>query len=85
MNAIPRTVALELCRQIRQAQIAKWYSWFLAPCSACALLSNGDPEQRFVTAESGYRGCALVNARYADLQNLPLPAMLFDSGAAGDD
>ena len=58
-------VALQLCAEIRQDNRNKWYSFTRWQCWGCFKFSKGDREKMCISRKPGYRGCYLVNARYA--------------------
>jgi hypothetical protein len=65
VNAIPKETALALCAEIRQQYLGKWYTLAGMQCWGCTTFSQGDPAKMCVSNDPGYRGCNLVNARYA--------------------
>ena len=65
MDAIPRDTAFQLCAEIRQQYRGKWYTLAGMQCAGCSFFSKGDPAKMCVSSRPDYRGCNLVNARYA--------------------
>jgi hypothetical protein len=65
MDAIPREVALQLCAEIRQGDRAKWYSFARLQCWGCTTFAKGNPDKMCLSSQEGYRGCSLINKRYA--------------------
>ena len=63
-NAIPKEVALQLCSEIRQEVLGKWYTMAGMQCRGCMTFSKGDLAKLCISNRPDYRGCALVNARY---------------------
>jgi len=61
---IPREVAVQLCTEIRQQYRGKWWTLTGMWCMGCTLASKGDLTKMCFSNAPGYRGCALVNARY---------------------
>jgi hypothetical protein len=66
INAIPKELALRLCREIREEQRGKWYSWTAWWCRGCETASKGDPAKMCFSNHPEYRGCLQVNRRYDD-------------------
>ncbi|MFC2016357.1 hypothetical protein ACFLUF_01445 [Chloroflexota bacterium] len=67
METIRREVALLICDAIRLRNKGKWYTLAGLQCWGCTKLSKGDPAKRCLSNREGYRGCKLVNKRYAQL------------------
>lgn len=67
MNAIPRDAALLICAAIRRESYGKWYTFTGLQCWGCMRFSKGDPAKMYLSKRLGYRGCKLVNKRYAQL------------------
>jgi hypothetical protein len=65
MGAIPREVALQLCAEIRDESHGKWYSSTHLQCRACTTFTKGNPDKLCLSSQEGYRGCYLINKRYA--------------------
>jgi hypothetical protein len=65
MEAIPRETALQLCAEIRQENRGKWYRFAHIQCWGCTTYAKGDPDKLCLNSQEGYRGCNLVNKRYA--------------------
>lgn len=70
MNTIRRDVALLLCIAIRQENRGKWYTIAGLQCWGCLRFSKGDPAKMCLSRREGYRGCNLVNKRYAILSGM---------------
>lgn len=66
-DAIPKDVALQLCKEIQDEKGGKWFT----QCWGCLKFSKGDPAKICVSSRLDYRGCNLVNARY----DKPRPAL----------
>ncbi|MBI2862907.1 MAG: hypothetical protein HYX89_08800 [Chloroflexi bacterium] len=65
MNAIPKDLALQLCAEIREENWGERYSFAGLQCWGCTTFAKGDPAKMCLSRRPGYRGCYLVNARYA--------------------
>ena len=65
MNAIPKDMALQLCAEIRQAYLGKWYTLAGLQCWGCTTFSKGNTTKMCVSSRPDFRGCNLVNARHA--------------------
>ena len=65
MEAIPKDVAWRICVQIREQNRNKWYSPARWQCWGCVKFSKGVQEKMCLSSKPGYRGCNLVNGRYA--------------------
>jgi len=63
-HAIPKDVALKLCKQISKENKRKWYSLAGWRCKGCVKWSRGDERMLYFNVRRGLDGCALVNARY---------------------
>lgn len=63
-GGIPREVALRLCGEIRQEGRAQWFSAAHWQCWGCVRFSKGDLAKMCMGSQPGFRGCALVNARF---------------------
>ena len=64
-NAIPKEMALQLCAEIRQEYLGKWYTFAGLQCWGCTTFSKGDTTKMYVGSRPDFRGCNLVNARHA--------------------
>jgi hypothetical protein len=64
MEAIPKDVALSLCREIREEIRGKWYRFTWLQCWGCMTFSKGNIDKMCLSNQEGYRGCNLVNKRY---------------------
>ena len=70
MKAIPRDAALLICAAIRRENHSKWYSFTGLQCWSCIRFSKGDLAKMYISKGVGYRGCKLINRRYAQLSNV---------------
>jgi len=61
VDSIPREVALQLCAEICEKNRRKLFT----QCWGCWKASKGDPAKMCVSSRPDYRGCGLVNKRYA--------------------
>ena len=66
-NAIPDDVALQLCRQIREANRGKLYRWQAWMCWGCTTFTRGETSKMCWCNAPGNRGCIQVNACYDSL------------------
>jgi len=69
MSTIRRELALLICETIRQENRIKWYTLSKLRCWGCMRFSKGDLSKMCMSRQEGYRGCNLVNERYAKLSN----------------
>ena len=69
MDAISRNVAVLLCAAIRLENQGKWYTLAGLQCWGCMKFSKGDPAKMCMIRQDGYRGCKLVNKRYAKVKS----------------
>ncbi len=53
--------ALRVCREVQAEVRGKPWSSAHWQCWGCVRFSHGDPEKMCISAQPGYRGCALVN------------------------
>ncbi len=65
--AIPKEKALQLCTEIRQENLRKWYTASGMMCRGCVKFSKGDPSKMCFSSQPDNRGCYQVNARYDSL------------------
>jgi len=65
MDAIPEEIALQLCAEIHDENRGKWYSFARLQCWGCMTSAKGNPDRMCLTKREGYRGCSLINKRYA--------------------
>lgn len=63
-NVIPKDVAQQLCKEVRQQFSGKWYTLAGMQCWGCTTYSKDDPTKMCFSNHPGYRGCNLVNARF---------------------
>ncbi len=64
VDAIPRETALQMCAEIREQHLGKWWTLAGMQCMGCTRATKGDVTKMCVNNKPGYRGCNLVNARY---------------------
>ena len=62
---ITRGVALQLCAEIRQVNRRKRYSFARFQFWGCVTFTRGNPDKMCLNSKGGYRGCYMVNNRYA--------------------
>lgn len=62
---ISREVALQICFEIREEKRQKLFRFPFGQCWGCMKFSEGDPDKMCLSSQPDYRGCTLVNARYA--------------------
>ena len=68
INPIPLEIAIQLCDEIREELDRIWYPTPARWCYCCQKeILEGDPMNRGFLRKPGNRGCALVNARYAEI------------------
>ena len=70
VGAIRRDVALLICAALQQDNRGKWYAPAGLQCWGCLKFSKGDPAKMRLSRREGYRGCRLVNKRYALLSGV---------------
>lgn len=70
MEPIRRDVALLICAALQQDNRGKWYTPAGLQCWGCLKFSKGDPARMRLSSREGYRGCRLVNKRYALLSGV---------------
>jgi hypothetical protein len=64
VNAIPKDVAFQLCKEIRKENRGKWYTPNGLWCWGCATFTKSDPAKMCWHSPPDYRGCGQVNERY---------------------
>jgi len=70
VDAIRKDVALLICAALQQDNRGKWYTLAGLQCRGCMRFSKGDPAKMCLSRREGYRGCRLVNKRYALLSGV---------------
>ena len=66
-NTIPRGVALELCKQIREENERKLFGFGKTQCSFCYKFAKDNASKFCIFANELNRGCSQVNKRYEKL------------------
>ncbi len=64
---LERDLALELCEEIRHEYRGRWWTLAGLQCWGCVTFTGGDASKFCFNSAPGFRGCALVNARYNQL------------------
>ncbi|MFC1900413.1 hypothetical protein ACFLYN_02355 [Chloroflexota bacterium] len=67
MNDIPADVALGMCREIRDENRGRWYSFYGMWCWGCYTFSGRNPEKMCFSNSPGNRGCSQVNKKYDNM------------------
>lgn len=65
MDTISKEVALQLCEEVRRENRNKWFSAARWQCWGCVTFTKGNSDKMCLKTPEGYRGCALINRRYA--------------------
>jgi hypothetical protein len=68
ITPIPLAVAEKLCAEIREEVDRVWVPTPNHWCWICQQRTGGDPLKRGFLREPGNRGCIVINARYAEIQ-----------------
>jgi len=66
-EAIPRELALTLCKEIREENKRKRFGFGKMQCSGCYWAARDDLSKLCIFGNEKNRGCQLVNKRYRTL------------------